>query len=317
MESTHLSPGQRERFFPETGCVARDPFLAFLERYGLELCGYPLTDQVIEEGRAVQFFQCLALEEVEPGVVRPRPVCAELLSYRRRKRAEAERMPPTPGRRGEIGPPPFALTSLVGKLTTHPEQRYPARPLEDIHHLVIHHTAAGPDVDVETIALFHVHRLGWPGIGYHFVIGVDGQIAQTNGLMTASFHARQFNRSAVGIALAGDFEQGAPPTAQIEACAQLCAWLMEELRLPVDAIEGHRELVTTTCPGDHWLRGVAWKEDLVARVHRRLGQEPAPEEAPARGSADYITERTPERAEGPDEAPPEAELPAGPEPHTL
>lgn len=280
MEATHSSPGQRERFFPETGCVVRDPFLAFLERYGLELCGYPLTDQTVEDGRVVQIFQCLVLEEVAPGAVRPGPAGAELLAYRQREAQRVGRPLPSLERGRALSPPPFPLVNLVGKLPAHPELRYPARPLEDIYHLVIHHTAAGPDVGPKDIALFHVHRLGWPGIGYHFVIAPDGQVFQTNGLMSASFHARQFNRSAVGIALAGDFEHSVPASVQIEACARLCAWLLEGLNLPVEALEGHRELVTTTCPGDQWLRGAMWKEDLVSRVRSLLGQALPQEERP-------------------------------------
>jgi hypothetical protein len=254
----------------------RDPFLAFLEQHGLELCGYPLTNQVTEDGQAVQFFQCLVLEEVEPGVVRPRSVGVELLAYRTGTHRAGTQLPPPlePGR--QLNPPPFPLANLVGELPRHMSQAYPLRPIEDIHHLVIHHTGTEPDVDPETLALFHVHRLGWPGIGYHFVIGADGRVAQTHGLMTASFHARQFNASAVGIALAGDYEDAVPPTAQLDACARLCAWLLEGLGLPVEAIEGHRELVTTTCPGNQWLRGAAWKELLLARVRRLMGQEPAP-----------------------------------------
>ncbi len=278
MEITHVSPGRRERFFPETGWVVRDPFLAFLEQHGLEFCGYPLTNQFTEDDRAVQLFQCLALEEVEPGVVKPRSIGVELLAYRTGTYRQGTQLPPPPEPKRQLEPPPFPLANLVGKLPKHPSQSYPLRAIQDIHHLVIHHTGAAPDVDPETLALFHVHRLGWPGIGYHFVVSADGQIAQTNGLMTASFHARQFNASAVGIALAGDYEHSVPPGVQLDACARLCAWLLEGLRLPVEAIEGHRELVSTTCPGDQWLRGASWKEDLLARVRRLLGEEATPGE---------------------------------------
>lgn len=266
------------RYFVETGCTVEGPFLAFLERYGLEICGLPITNRLVEYGLHTQYFQRLALEELLPGEVRVKALGSELLRLRQDHPViAAERM--TSGASDKaFNPPTFALGRLVGQLSQHPTARYPSRPIDQIRHLIIHHTGVPASVGAEVIAGYHVTDLNWPGIGYHFVIDAEGRIQQTNPLTAVSFHARQFNTSGVGIALLGNFTNAVPPTAQLEAAALLCAWLGRELNLSMDAIKGHRELVAVTCPGEQWLQGAAWKYDLLARVrhHQNGGAEVAP-----------------------------------------
>ena len=56
-----------ERFFPETGHTVSANFLAYWQRFGgLELFGYPLTEELQEDGRAVQYFE-RARFELHPG----------------------------------------------------------------------------------------------------------------------------------------------------------------------------------------------------------------------------------------------------------
>jgi hypothetical protein len=61
------------RYFPETGKTVSGGFLEFFDYYGgLPVFGYPITDEVLEGGRTVQYFERLRLEwhpEVEGGQV--------------------------------------------------------------------------------------------------------------------------------------------------------------------------------------------------------------------------------------------------------
>jgi len=51
------------RYFPETGHTVQGPFLTFFEnRGGLEIFGYPLTEQFNEGGLVVQYFQRVRME---------------------------------------------------------------------------------------------------------------------------------------------------------------------------------------------------------------------------------------------------------------
>lgn len=265
MFETTAAPGGG-RAFPETGCSVEGIFLDFFNRYGVEICGLPITERLVENGLPTQYFQRLALEEAA-GQVRVKPLGVEVLARRGGYATRA-----TTGADTVLASPPFALPVLVSRLPRHATLRYESRPLEQITHLVIHHTGVAAEVGPEVIAGYHVTDLNWPGIGYHFVVYPDGRIVQTNALTTVAYHARQFNAMGVGIALLGDFESAPPAQDQLDATAALCVWLRRGLRLPVDAIQGHRELVNVTCPGDQWLLGAAWKYDLIYRVQREMGE---------------------------------------------
>lgn len=60
------APGMAQtqrRYFPETGHSVEGVFLTFFEtRGGLEIFGYPITDQFEENGRLVQYFQRVRME---------------------------------------------------------------------------------------------------------------------------------------------------------------------------------------------------------------------------------------------------------------
>ena len=166
------------------------------------------------------------------------------------------------------------IQDVVDTLPKHPTLRYSTRPLEDLTHLAIHHSAAPGNLSPEVIARYHVNpdpsrnKDAWPGIGYHFYIMPDGTIYQTNRLETVSYHVYANNYYALGICLGGDFTQVAPTPAQLEGCAHLIAWLTDAQYIPLSNIKGHLEYpqATTHCPGDQWLSGQRWRDALMARV---------------------------------------------------
>ncbi len=247
---------ERERFFEETGHSVRGDFLAFWERLGEDICGLPISDAVDEEGVLTQYFECVALELPAPGEVRLKSLGREVLRLR-----EMVHQP-----RPMVVRPP--VIDLVYDLPRHAERRYETRTLSQIQQIVIHHTGADPSIGIEAIAGKHVHELGWPGIGYHFVIDAEGRIYQTNDLTTISFHARQANPTTVGIAFGGNFDEAVPTDAQLESGGRLCAYLLRELSLPIENVRGHKAFVSTECPGKHWEAGAVWKEALIERIKR-------------------------------------------------
>jgi hypothetical protein len=244
-----------ERTIPDTGRRLRGPFLAFYEHYGPALCGQPISDEVWEGGLRRQYFQCLALEEHVPGRVRLVRLGEAWLAH---------------GLADAPSGPAGALVDVAARLKRHPSQRYPERPLADIRYVVLHHTGAGPELGPEEVAEEHVEGNGWPGIGYHFLVAPDGTIFRTQDLTVASYHARQFNPVAVGLALMGDLAEADPPAAQLAAVADVCAGLLADLGLPPEALRGHREMVPTPCPGERFLAG--WKPLLLRAVAARLAR---------------------------------------------
>jgi N-acetyl-anhydromuramyl-L-alanine amidase AmpD len=230
------------------------PFLAFFEHYGRALCGDPIGGVVVEEGRRRQYFQCLALEEHEPGRVRVLRLGEAWRAIHAMRAVE------------EVVAAPATL-DVSRQMRRDPAQRYPSRPLCDIRYLVLHHTGAPPGVGPDAIAAEHVDVNGWPGIGYHYVIDLAGTVYRTQDLTVASYHARQFNPASVGIALVGDLTSSQPTPAQLDATAGLLADLLFDLGLPPDAVRGHREMVPTSCPGEAFLR--VWKPRLMQAVNDR------------------------------------------------
>jgi hypothetical protein len=114
----------------------------------------------------------------------------------------------------------------------------------------------------------------WPGIGYHFFVHEDGSIEQTNYLETASYHVYRHYGYTVGVVFAGSFMNGKiPSSAQLRAGAHLLAWLMQELRVPLARVWGHREFPdnATVCPGSEWTQGNRWRDLLFERVEQIQG----------------------------------------------
>jgi N-acetyl-anhydromuramyl-L-alanine amidase AmpD len=182
------------------------------------------------------------------------------------------------------------IQDLTGELHTHATEQYETRPRSAIQTIVIHHSAAPPTVGPQQIAAYHVNRLGWPGAGYHFMVAEDGIIYQANSVETVSYHAAKVNPRGVGICFLGNFSQEVPPPAQLLAGAHLVAWLMQELNVVLDEVKGHKELMSTACPGTQWLLGKNWKQMLhqgILQVQQKGQQDPDPTPA-AKSMEHYV-----------------------------
>jgi N-acetyl-anhydromuramyl-L-alanine amidase AmpD len=269
------TPAPDGRTFPQTGKTVRGRFLEFFDRYGLDLCGYPITEQIEEEGRQAQYFQRIALEELASGQTRLKMVGTEAWLSRPVIDEMKTRIQGLAQQLLIFWPAKPATKDIVDDLPRHDSKRYESRSLADIKYLVIHHTASAATVTPQRLATHQVRKQDRPGIIYHFVVAADGTVYQTNRLATVSHHASSRNERSVGICFPGDFTDSIPTSAQLESGGQLCAWLLGALRLPATAILGLREFSHTQSPGNQWLSGQRWKDKLLdqvqaaANVHRR------------------------------------------------
>lgn len=177
-----------------------------------------------------------------------------------------------------VPPPPSAppvkpappIENVIAQLKHNPNSQFPTRPLSQIGLIIIHHTAVAPNIGADRIAEHRVDKQGWPGIGYHYFITQDGHIQQTNELTTAATHAGSYNSASIGVCFAGDFTQAGPTPAQIEAGAQLMAWLLRQFNLGVSEVKGYKELVNTQSPGVQWDTGLRWGDTLKAKIQAYL-----------------------------------------------
>jgi hypothetical protein len=126
------------------------------------------------------------------------------------------------------------------RLTKHATKHYSPRPLSAITLIAVHHSATKSG-SAEAFARYHVGDLGWPGIGYHFVIEKDGIIKWANNLQTISYHVGNSNKKAVGICLTGDFKEEHPTARQWESLFNLLKNLLLELNLSYDQVWGHSQ----------------------------------------------------------------------------
>ena len=103
--------------------------------------------------------------------------------------------------------------------------------------------------------------LGWPGIGYHFVVGQTGKVYYVGDVATTRYHVGSQNPYAVGIVLTGDFTKFWPLPTQLAGAKRAIAYAKSLIGHPVQVL-GHRGLPDqqTECPG---LSFSGWKELLL------------------------------------------------------
>lgn len=115
--------------------------------------------------------------------------------------------------------------------------------------IIIHHTH-NPNLTTLTTHLQHQERNKWAGIGYNYFIEMDGTVVEGRGMYIGA-HAKNHNFEAIGIALAGNFDESIPSKEQMEELIELCVYFMKKYDIESKRVIGHRELeeVTKTCPG--------------------------------------------------------------------
>jgi N-acetyl-anhydromuramyl-L-alanine amidase AmpD len=145
------------------------------------------------------------------------------------------------------------IKNITNSLPRHPDKDYAKRDLSAIDQIVIHHSATPEDTTALSIANYHVGPNhisddGIPGIAYHFLIDVKGQILQVNELTTISWHTSGQNTRSIGICLIGNFDEISPSKAHYKSLIYLIRYLRKKLG-PLE-IAGHNEYANKSCPGD-------------------------------------------------------------------
>ncbi|WP_227935650.1 peptidoglycan recognition protein family protein [Alkalihalobacillus deserti] len=131
-------------------------------------------------------------------------------------------------------------------LASSSSRSYRRRAGSSIRNIAIHHSATTSG-SAEAFARYHVNQLGWPGIGYHYVVDRDGSISLCHNLEVVSYHVGNSNSFAVGICMVGDFRTQSLTDAQRQSTIIITRSLMSELNIPVDNVWGHMEF-----PGYAW-----------------------------------------------------------------
>jgi len=120
--------------------------------------------------------------------------------------------------------------------------------MRTIKHIVIHSTATkeGVDFDANDINNWHLQR-GWSGIGYHYVVKLDGTIEKGRPDWKVGAHVKGFNRNSIGVVYVGGLsEELAPKDTRTEEQKTSLSCLLYELKekYPKAEILGHRDFST-------------------------------------------------------------------------
>lgn len=182
--------------------------------------------------------------------------------------------PPTPTARLPITPTSVIPTGPGPRILSRPEWGADASYLgwtpeySPVRKFAIHHTVTSdgggdPAAAIRAIYYYHAVTLGWGDIGYNYLVDRSGNIyeGRSGGFNVVAGHAAQYSHGADGIALLGNYQETRPSDAMMAAVAALIAWrartqgvdpaasgMFVDKTLP--NIFGHRDVMTTDCPGD-------------------------------------------------------------------
>ena len=124
--------------------------------------------------------------------------------------------------------------------------------MRKIDKLIVHCTATpeGRPVTVREVDRWHKQR-GWKGIGYHYLIGLNGEVWEGRPVDQVGAHCEGHNANSIGVCYVGgcdaamkdkDTRTPAQKNSLIKLLKQLKA------RFPGVKIYGHRDFSPKSCP---------------------------------------------------------------------
>ncbi len=125
--------------------------------------------------------------------------------------------------------------------------------MRNIDEIIVHCTATprGRAVKVADIDRWH-HNRGFAGIGYHYVIMLDGTVCRGRNVERIGAHCKGHNARSIGVAYVGGVEADCTTAADTRTDKQKKALraLLAELkrRYPAASIRGHRDFAPKACP---------------------------------------------------------------------
>lgn len=164
----------------------------------------------------------------------------------------------------------FSIKSTVKKDASGKVYRWPIQYSPSVKLLVVHHSALAVSGDprpaverVRALYKYHAVSKGWGDIGYHFIVDEDGGVyeGRAGGAYAVGGHAYCNNVGTIGIVLMGNFELESPSQLQAKALQRLLGNLANQYGIDTaksvqfhgktfpSPIVGHRDLLSTLCPG--------------------------------------------------------------------
>ncbi len=148
---------------------------------------------------------------------------------------------------------------------------WPLQYSPEIKKIVVHHTGETKvtnerpsDEMMRAIYYYHTIVKGWGDIGYHYVVGKDGEIyeGKAGGDKVVGAHVYCSNIGTVGVSVMGNFNLQKPTTKQLNSLKAILAKLSQKHKIKPEGrssfhgeslpnILGHKDLGPTACPGEN------------------------------------------------------------------
>jgi N-acetylmuramoyl-L-alanine amidase len=125
--------------------------------------------------------------------------------------------------------------------------------MRTINKIIIHCTATveGRAVTVKEVAAWHRAR-GFSGIGYHYLIGLNGEIMTGRNIELAGAHCEGQNAHSIGVCYAGGLVADGKTPKDTRTLKQRHALtsLLKDLKAKYQGatIHGHQEFANKACP---------------------------------------------------------------------
>ncbi|GAA0552917.1 peptidoglycan recognition family protein [Actinomadura livida] len=171
------------------------------------------------------------------------------------------------------GLPPFRADAPQVYTRAQWNARSPKRAAEILDrppdHIVVHHTASANSRDrslghafdlSRQIQKWHMDGNGWNDSGQQLTISRGGIVMEGRNQSLAAIRARNLavgahvlhhNQHTIGIENEGTYTGAKVPRRLWNSLVEVCAWLCLAYNLePAEAIVGHRDYNSTSCPGD-------------------------------------------------------------------
>ncbi|HHX76952.1 MAG TPA: hypothetical protein GX697_01175 [Firmicutes bacterium] len=152
--------------------------------------------------------------------------------------------------------PLVPFTNAIEKLVQH-HMAHPTWDVYDVHNRHRNKTYVTGDGSIDN----------WYGIGYNYWIGFDGTIFEGRGIMEGGHAGPSWNWRSLGIGYQGHFDIQEMTDEQLASGAWLNAKLILEENLEIKDIVGHRDILSTSCPGANFRM-----EELKAETAKILAQ---------------------------------------------
>lgn len=124
--------------------------------------------------------------------------------------------------------------------------------MREITEIIVHCTAtrAGREYGLGDVDRWHRAR-GWKGIGYHYLVGLKGELWSGRPEAEAGAHCTGHNARSIGVCYVGGLDgEERPADTRTEAQKRTLLTLLRGLRrrFPQAAIHSHRDFAAKACP---------------------------------------------------------------------